>query len=312
MTSLTPPPPLDAGDSTDAGIDDSGALERDENQPNAEEVAATAARLHLALDSITVARPAAVQVLTTVDDPNADAHKVAAAVERDPGFAAQLMRLANSAYYGMSGRVGNTSFAVTVIGFSAIRSMAALSATGLDTGNEPGPARFWEHAAATAAACSTLAPRFGLVTGDAFAAGLLHDLGIALLSTFDRDSHQRLATLDGADGALLAAAERMAFGMGHDDAAAHVLSAWRFPPAFIDAIAGHHAEGAPTSPLSAATRAGDAVAVAAEFDAPGDTDEQRRQVELLCGQELELQEWSALLDTTRDRTTEIIASLSVR
>jgi len=298
MTSLTPPPVTTSE-------------HRAADAPN-EEVAATAARLHLALDSITVARPAAVQVLTTVDDPNADAHKVAAAVELDPGFAAQLIRLANSAYYGMSGRVGNTGFAVTVIGFSAIRSMAALNATGLDSGNEPGPRGFWEHAAATAAACSTLAPRFGLVTGDAFAAGLLHDLGIALLSTFDRDGHQAIASADGDDGALLAAAERIRFGMGHDDAAAHVLAAWRFPPAFIDAIAGHHAEGPPTSPLSAATRAGDVVASAVDIESPIDSDDQRIDVSELCGHEVTPQEWATLLDTTRERTAEIIASLSLR
>jgi HD-like signal output (HDOD) protein len=210
----------------------------------------------------------------------------------------------------MSGRVGNTGFAVTVIGFSAIRSMAALNATGLDSGNQPGPKGFWEHAAATAAACSTVSPRFGLVTGDAFAAGLLHDLGIALLSTFDRDGHQAIASVDGADGALLAAAERMHFGMGHDDAAAHVLSAWRFPPAFIDAIAGHHAEGPPTSPLSAATRAGDVVAAAIDFESPLDSEEQRAQVMELCGQEVTAGEWATLLETTRERTAEIIASLS--
>jgi HD-like signal output (HDOD) protein len=306
MTGLTPP---SAGAVTiDPGIDGPGP---DADRPSPEELAATVAKLHVALDSITVARPAAVQVLTTVDNPNADAHKVAAAVELDPGFAAQLIRLANSAYYGMSGRVGNTSFAVTVIGFSAIRSMAALNATGLETGSQAGPKNFWEHAAGTAAACSTLAPRFGLVTGDAFAAGLLHDLGIALLSTFDRDNHQRLALVDGDDGSVLAEAERSVFGMGHDDAAAHVLSAWRFPPAFIDAIAGHHAEGAPSSPLSAATRAGDIVAGAVGLE-PSDSEEQRLQVAALCAQELAAEEWAALLETTRDRTGEIIASLSVR
>ena len=48
----------------------------------------------------------------------------AGAIEVDPTFAAQIMRLANSAYYGMSGKVGNTGFAVSVIGFAAVRSMA--------------------------------------------------------------------------------------------------------------------------------------------------------------------------------------------
>ncbi len=266
------------------------------------------AKLIASLDSVTIARPAAVQVLTTVDNPNADAHRVAAAVELDPGFAAQLIRLANSAYYGMSGRVGNTSFAVTVIGFSAIRSMAALIATGLDTAGSAGPAGFWEHAAATAAACSNLAPRFGLVTGDAFAAGLLHDLGIALLTAFDRDGHAELVAGAGRDGAQLDSAERARFGMGHDDAAAHVLSAWRFPPQFIEAIGTHHQDDAATEPLALATRAADLLADVASGTPAEDA---KARIEELCGTAMGADEWVPLVDATRERTTEIIASLRV-
>ena len=73
-----------------------------------------------ALDSVSVAKPAAMRVLSVVDNPNANAQMLAGAIEVDPTFAAQIMRLANSAYYGMSGKVGNTGFAVSVIGFAAV------------------------------------------------------------------------------------------------------------------------------------------------------------------------------------------------
>ncbi len=223
------------------------------------------AQLCDALDAVSIARPAAIQVLSVIDDPNADAPKVAAAVEGDPAFATQVMRLANSAFYGMSGRVSNTGFAVTVIGFSAIRSLAAVTATGLDRADRPKPDGFWFHAAATAAGCSVVAPRFGLAKGDAFAAGLLHDLGIALLHGYDTTAHQGLLALHGADGVALDAAELEAFGMGHSAAAARVLSAWRFPKTFVEAVAVHH--GDPSSsddgPIAQAVRVGDLLADAA-------------------------------------------------
>ncbi len=218
--------------------------------------------LIVALDAISIARPAAIAVLSVIDDPNADAPRVAAAVEKDPAFAAQVMRLANSAFYGMSGRVSSTGFAVTVIGFSATRSLAAVTATGLANGDRPKPPGFWFHAAAAAAACSIVAPRHGLPKGDAFAAGLLHDLGLALLHGFDTTTHQHLLDTYGVDGSALSHAEQETFGMGHDAAAARVLAAWRFPEPLREAIADHHSYTASEAigPFAKTIRAGDLLA----------------------------------------------------
>jgi len=233
--------------------------------PAASASAADLVQLCEALDAVSIARPAAIQVLSVIDDPNADAPKVATAVEGDPAFATQVMRLANSAFYGMSGRVSNTGFAVTVIGFSAIRSLAAVTATGLDRADRPKPEGFWFHAAATAAGCSVVAPRFGLAKGDAFAAGLLHDLGVALLHGYDTTAHQALLDLHGTDGVALDAAELEAFGMGHAAAAARVLSAWRFPETFVEAVSVHHGDPSSSAdgPIAQAVRVGDLLADAA-------------------------------------------------
>ena len=231
------------------------------DEPTAEQSAATLAALHKSLDSVVVARPAAVRVLAVVDDRNASAQTVAGAIEADPDFSVQIMRLANSAYYGMSGKIGNVGFAVAVIGFSAVRSLAALNATGLDQADRPKPDGFWRHAAASAAGCAAVATRYGIVVGDAFAAGLLHDLGTALLHGFDRDAHQRLLNEHGSDGKALADAEEARFGLGHPAAASRVLASWRFPEPFVEAIARHHDDPAATEPpFVDVIRAGDLLA----------------------------------------------------
>lgn len=218
-----------------------------------------------ALDTMTIARPAAVQVLTIVDDPNATVPRLASAIELDPALTAQIMRLANSAFYGMSGRVGNASFAVTVIGFSAVRSLAAVNATGLDNPGVAKPARFWEHAAACAAGCAAVAPIFGITNGDAFAAGLLHDLGIALLHRYDPAAHDALVSKWGTDGVALRDAEAATLGLGHDEAAARVLRAWNFPDAMVDAIALHHRPLEGAEPFTRLVVAGDGLAELVEF-----------------------------------------------
>jgi len=257
-----------------------------------------------ALDRVSVERPAAIQVMSVIDDPNTTAPKVATAVESDPAFAAQVMRLANSAFYGMSGRVANTGFAVTVVGFSAIRSLAAVSATGLDRSDRPKPEGFWFHAAAAAAGCSTVAHRFGVPKGDAFAAGLLHDLGSALLHGFDAANHQRLINRHGTDGLELRDAEAETFGMGHDAATSRVLAAWRFPDSLVEAVDRHHAEHPGNDPFAQTVWVGDLLARL--VDSPDDDTMRALVSSVLLGEDLD-----ETIETTGLRAHEIMASLPI-
>jgi len=256
-----------------------------------------------ALDSVSVAKPAAMRVLSVVDNPNTNVQMVAQAIELDPTFAAQIMRLGNSAYYGMSGKVGNTGFAVSVIGFAAVRSMAAISATGLSTQSHI-PDGFWRHAAAAAAGASLVAPRIGLAPADCFAAGLLHDVGTAFLHGFDHAGHLELIAAHGADGPALAAAEEATYGMGHDAAAAHVLSAWKFPQPFVQAVAWHHriAEG---NLLADAVRMGDLLALLSDGTAGPDASSE------LVAAGIAAEEQDELVAATSERAAEILSTLPI-
>lgn len=221
--------------------------------------AAQLSELTRRLDGVALAQPAAVSVLTLVDDPNTTTPQLAAAIECDPSFTAQVMRLANSAYYGLSGRVGNTPFAITVVGFAAVRSLAAMNAAGL-TGSAV-PDGFWAHAAAAAAGASAVASALGVVAADCFAAGLLHDVGIAFLNSLYPDRYPGLLAEHGAHSETLPDAERAEFGMSHAEVAAYVLESWRFPAQFVAAVRHHH--GTVNDPFARAVILGEALALSA-------------------------------------------------
>jgi hypothetical protein len=125
------------------------------------------------------------RVLWVADDPNASAADLAAAVSADPALTARAMRMANSAYYGLSGRVSSATFAVTVLGFSTVRSLAVATSAGVMGEDAYVPPGFWDHAAATACAASLVADRVRAPKPEAFSVGLLHDLGEALLYRAD-------------------------------------------------------------------------------------------------------------------------------
>ncbi len=187
------------------------------------------------LEQLPPSRAAALRVVQVVDDPDTSAADVAGAAGADPALTARILRVANSAYYGLSGRVGTPSFAVTVVGFQTVRSLAAVAAAGL-AGDDDLPPGFWERAASVASACSLLARRVGTPAPEAFCAGLLHDLGSALL--YRHDKAQYTALVAEAEGGPVGLPEllRRTYGASSSSLCADVLDGWRFPEDLCFAI----------------------------------------------------------------------------
>jgi len=189
----------------------------------------------------------AVRTVWVADQPHSSSKDLAAALTADPALTARVLRLANSAYYGLSRRVADVAFAVTVVGFPTVRAMAAVHASGLfEPGEHTVPDGYWEHSVATATVCSVLAPRAGVRPNQAFPLGLLHDLGSALLFRADPERFAEVQA-EARNGRPLRSVEKAVYGMPHDEAAARVFSAWRFPETFIEAVAAHHAHPATLS-----------------------------------------------------------------
>jgi HD-like signal output (HDOD) protein len=213
---------------------------------------------------------AAMRILWIADDSDSSADDLGAVVAADPGLTARIMRMANSAYYGLSGRVRSCAFAVTVLGFSTVRSLAAAMAAGALEDGLQLPAGFWLHSATVATAASIVAPRVGARHAEAFSLGLLHDLGRFLLYRTDPDGYTALGESIGSEGIELLQAERLGYGLDHADAAGRVLKAWRFPDDFAQSLAGHHDEvGTVKTALSRALVGGEALARVAMIDTKG-------------------------------------------
>src|SRR4051812_27191084 len=157
------------------------------------------------------------QVLRLVEDAPASSADLARVIETDPALSARVMRLANAPYYGLSGKVSSASRAVVLLGFSAVRALAVSASSGLLAEQmDLGPTGFWSHSVVTAVASSVVARHLGTPSADAFSAGLLHDLGLAL---------PHVVTLEGAE---------------HTGIGALALQAWRFPRSFVRAVESHH------------------------------------------------------------------------
>ncbi len=186
-------------------------------------------------------RPALLRVVRVADDPDSSSRELADAAACDPAFTARLLQLANSAYYGRTGRVTAIGPAVVVLGGETLRGLAVTMALGLAGEHGPLPDGFWDRAAATAAGSRLLAPRVGADSGDAFCVGLLREVGQALLFRAAPESYATLAA-SCTDGGL-AAAEREWCGWTSGELAAAVLAAAGLPAPVCTAIAEHQSAG---------------------------------------------------------------------
>jgi HD-like signal output (HDOD) protein len=209
----------------------------------------------------------AMRILQLAGDANSSATDLGAAVGSDPSLTARIMKVANSAYYGLSGRVSSATFAVTVLGFDTVRAIAAAAAAGVGEDVGTLPEHFWSHSALAAVACSLVAPRASVRGPEAFSLGLLHDLGECLL-------HRGLGPLPPDAPAEARDAERLTYerarwGVDHAAAASRVLGAWSFPEEFTHAIAVHHdGPKAARSNLQKVLVGGEALARCAEGSDP--------------------------------------------
>src|SRR5688572_13895104 len=99
-----------------------------------------------------------------VDDPHASTADLARLVETDPALSAQVMRMANSPYYGLSGNVASAGRAVVLLGFTTVRALAVSGACSLLSSERDDlfPPGFWPHAVTTGVAAAAVARRLGV------------------------------------------------------------------------------------------------------------------------------------------------------
>ena len=145
-------------------------------------------RVLATIDSMASQRPVAARIVTATNSDDVSARELSRVLATDVALAGRVMKLANSATFGMRGRVDSLQFAVTVVGFTTVRTMATVALTDLDDESRL-PDDFWATTTCLALAAASVAPRFGLRAQDALCVGLLAELGTALLYLNDPDGY---------------------------------------------------------------------------------------------------------------------------
>jgi len=182
------------------------------------------------------------RLIEEVARPDATSEEIARIVSLDPALTARTLKLANSDFYGFPRKVGSVDLAVLVLGPNTIRDLVLTSSV-VQTLGRSGSALegLLSHSMACGIAARALAERAKYrLTGDAYAAGLLHDLGKVALRQNDAPRYDAVLALCRAQKTSVVDAERGLFGSDHAEVGGWLAERWGLPADIVEAIACHH------------------------------------------------------------------------
>jgi len=189
---------------------------------------------------------AALRVNELVDDPSASTRDIAAVIRLDAGLAAAVLKLANSAFYGMPSRVDSVDQAIALIGQNALRDLVLATSVVSTFKGIPGELvdmqTFWDNSTT----CGVIARNLGQLCGvreseRLFLAGLLHGVGRLVFFARRPEQYREVLQVKDRGEAALVAAERRVFGFGYAELGAALLRLWGLPE-MLGTVVAHHLE----------------------------------------------------------------------
>ena len=191
------------------------------------------------------------KIIELVESPSSTAQDLNKVIANDPALCSRILKVVNSAFYGLPGQVGSINRAIVLLGLNAVKNIAiAASLAKLFRGGSLTPdfsaKDLWTHSIATAAGCKMLCDQLKLGFADeAFLAGLMHDIGIIVEIQYDR--HRLIDVLgkvpvdaEGNPQANMLEVENEIFGANHQEFGQGLCERWKFPKNFALVTGYHH------------------------------------------------------------------------
>lgn len=224
----------------------------------------------------------ALRVNELANDPKSTADDMAAVITQDPALVVRMLKIANSAYYGLSNEVETITRAVAILGTNKIRDLVLSSSASEAFEGIPNDLismqDFWHHSLYCALLAQILAKKTKKMhTESIFIAGLLHDIGqLLMFNQLPEKSHESILLLmEGTEELETYEAERHVFGFDHMQVGAALIKSWKLAPVLEECIEFHHEpQNAKEFPAEVALiNIANAVAVMADFDSMSEDDE---------------------------------------
>ena len=192
----------------------------------------------------------ALRLMSIINNPLTSSSDVAFVVGQDLSLSAKVLRLANSAFYGIPRSITNINNAVVILGLKVINTMV-LSLTVFDMFPEDNRTiplfnrkAFWIHSLSCGLIAKYLASRIRKVIlfdpEEAFCAGLLHDIGKVVMEQYLHDDFHQALEYAAQQKKPIYQAEKEILGYTHTDIAEWLTESWCLPSEIQLSLIHHH------------------------------------------------------------------------
>jgi len=181
-----------------------------------------------------------------LSNPDSSLKELAQVVEMDPAIAAKVLRLANSAFYGLSGKVSSIQHASVLLGYKVLGELIVMSGIssfmdkslrgyGLESGE------LWRHSITVAIGSRIIARKAKPeLEEDVFFAGLIHDIGKLVMDRYVHERKEVFEEFIGEGENSLLHAEKKILGFDHSEMGSDFCKKWNIPDEQVQAVKFHH------------------------------------------------------------------------
>jgi HD-like signal output (HDOD) protein len=187
------------------------------------------------------------EIVKLLQHPETTVEEVGELIGRDIGMTAKILKLVNSAFFGLRRQISTPEEATTYLGLDTIRALVlSIDAfSQFETVRSEGLCleALSDHCLETAAMAKCIAKAESAeqkLADEAFTAGMLHDIGKLVLAVNFPDQFNNALLTAARENVELTAVETELFGAHHADVGGYLLGLWGLSTPVVEAIALHH------------------------------------------------------------------------
>jgi HD-like signal output (HDOD) protein len=186
------------------------------------------------------------QIISTVEDPRSSAGKLHRIISHDPALVSRILKVVNSAFYGLPGQIGSVERAIVLLGMNAVKNIAVAASLGqlfrgVKLCNGFTAKDLWTHCIAVGVTARELARILKLpVADEAFLAGMIHDIGILVELQTWPEQLRAICTAVTSGGGNFCEIERRTLGVDHQMVGKALAEHWKFPMTCQQVAGFHH------------------------------------------------------------------------
>ena len=185
------------------------------------------------------------KLLPLLKNPDSDASKIEDILRYDPGLTANILKLTNSAYFGIPAKISSVRQAIMLLGWKRLIQLVmtmCMSDLMKDSvaGYDLPKGELWRHSIAVSVAADVLVKSLQISEAEeVFTAALLHDIGKLVLGDYVQEDMPKIEAMV-AKGISFEVAEYIVLGTDHAEIGSNILKNWSFPIPLVEAVHWHH------------------------------------------------------------------------